>query len=367
MILVAASWLLSLAGPQPASSDAAANLVLVRFQVSREARYVDDLKPSDIEILEDGQPQKVVLFEGGESTPHTVPADLVVLLDLSSAVLGPDRYGSGPDGFGFAALRDRLLVAARAVRLSVYVFDSRLMRLTPPTRDPVMLRGAFDAIQTAMNEARPSSGKPFRGDDQESDPQPPQPTARLRGEEVTLAESARKDNLALTTRVYEALTATIRDASAGPAAASRTMLLVSDGYSPTERKTEEVAAQAVQYDVPIYPVVTGYWYHGDLFPGPPGTKAERRAFQLWEQAMSMKLELISLGRKTGGRAWVPHTLDVESAGQFLGEIMARIRVEYLAGYYTEPSTGKPRERRVEVRLRSKDTGRLEGGTRVMVR
>ena len=47
------------------------SLALVRFHVVRNNRYVGDLKPADILLLENGATQRVALFEGAATAPRT--------------------------------------------------------------------------------------------------------------------------------------------------------------------------------------------------------------------------------------------------------------------------------------------------------
>jgi len=64
-----------------------ANLVLVRFQVSpQKGKLISDLRAEDIEVLEDGVPQQIALFEGGSFYPRTTPLEITLLFDCSGSV-----------------------------------------------------------------------------------------------------------------------------------------------------------------------------------------------------------------------------------------------------------------------------------------
>jgi hypothetical protein len=48
-------------------------------------------------------------------------------------------------------------------------------------------------------------------------------------------------------------------------------------------------------------------------------------------------------------------------------MVVQVRHEYVAGYSPAPSDGAPKARKAVVRLRSKELGKLLGGTRVVMR
>lgn len=62
-------------------------LALVAFRITPNRQMpISDLRPDDIEIREDGVPQKIAVFEGGRLNPRTVPVEMTLLFDCSSSV-----------------------------------------------------------------------------------------------------------------------------------------------------------------------------------------------------------------------------------------------------------------------------------------
>src|SRR6185436_10379928 len=62
-------------------------LVYVRFHVEKKGGYLDALKPDQIRVLEDGQPQKIALLETPATRERTVPPEVTLALDVSSSVM----------------------------------------------------------------------------------------------------------------------------------------------------------------------------------------------------------------------------------------------------------------------------------------
>lgn len=63
------------------------NLAMVKFHVVQKSQYAEDIRVDDIQLLEDGQPQKIALFEGPGGTKRTVPVEVVLLFDVSLSVM----------------------------------------------------------------------------------------------------------------------------------------------------------------------------------------------------------------------------------------------------------------------------------------
>src|SRR5690349_21828814 len=62
-------------------------LALVRFHAVQKNRYIDNLAPADIQLLEDGKPQKIAVFEGPATAARTVPVEVILLFDVSMSVM----------------------------------------------------------------------------------------------------------------------------------------------------------------------------------------------------------------------------------------------------------------------------------------
>lgn len=318
--------------PAPAQKEAAGqpvfrvetSLALARFHVVRKKKYVDDLRPGDIEILEDGVPQKVAFFEGGKGAPRTVPVELLLLFDTSLSVMNSGLL----DAFVF---KQNVLDGLPYASLSVYAFHNRLKRFAAPTRDLEALRRAFRGVEGYG-----------RGG----------------------------------TRLYEAVMQTAKDASSGAANATRLMLIFSDGFPTTDTKPEAAARVARYFGIPLYPVALG---HHRLVEqarnlqqravnarGMPNPNAMDRLQRLQAKEREI-LEFAQLGEMTGGRSYDPRDVNSDVIRRILAALVEQVQAEYVAGYYPGPSSGPRRPRKVEVRLRAAQTGKIYGGTRVLVR
>ena len=82
---------------------------------------------------------------------------------------------------------------------------------------------------------------------------------------------------------------------------------------------------------------------------------------------SLTAAFCGLGEKTGGLCFQQSSRSPEAAREIVTKVLEHVDAAYVAGYYAQPVAGEAKSRRVEVRLRSKNLGRLEGGTRLLVR
>jgi len=294
--------------PSSATFRVATNLALVRFQVvPAKGQFVTDLRPEDIELREDGVPQKISLFEGGRFYPRTIPLEIALLFDCSGSV--QDAGTLDPQVFD-----EHLLREYESVTVSVYGFSDRLIRLTGATRDGPRLMKAMDAVSQV-----PSGDTPLFG---------------------AIAETA-------------------RDAASLGGNATRMMVIFSDGES-TRRGDTARAAEAIQaaqeLDMALCPVVLAQ---------PPGGQPRGDPNPAWDlyRAASMA-SFVNLARATGGQAFdAVATRDVLPT--ILKSLAQRVRYDYVAGFYPSSSGGHKRHK-VEVILHSKQRGELVGGSRVLV-
>ena len=103
-----------------------------------DGKLVKGLRASDFEVLDRGQAQSIVQFQQGEDAS----ARLALLVDASgSMVVGPKRERS--------RIATELLAAGFQATdaASVFSFDSRVLRLTPYTKDRYELRDAVMSVQ----------------------------------------------------------------------------------------------------------------------------------------------------------------------------------------------------------------------------
>jgi VWFA-related protein len=275
-------------------------LALVRFQVSpQRGKFLTDLRAEDIEIREDGVPQEIALFEGGRFYPRRLPVEITLLFDCSLSVqeagkLNPSVFPRG------------LLDEYENASLAIYAFSDKLVRLTGATRTAAELNQALETV------GRFPAGK---------------------------------------TPLFEYMTATIREMTAGGHDALRILVVFSDGESTRtgdESRDTEAAAAARELGVAVYPVLLSR----------PGAAATME-----RQIVSVQ-KFVDLARSTGGESTV--TLDGEEVlPRVLRAVASRVQFEYVAGYHP-PAGVMRKQHEVEVVWRVKPRGEIVGGTRVVV-
>jgi VWFA-related protein len=317
-------WLLGiflpLAAQQPAPQPAAdtpvfrsdTNLALVRFHVVRKHSYASDLKRDDVILLEDGQPRPIASFEGGSSGPRSAPVEMILLFDTSGSVkqaglLDPLAYQT--------ALLDRL----PAVRLSVYAFNAALWKHCRSTRDPSEIEAALRRVLDG-------------------------PRAETEAARIAL-ELPRGRKGAAGTWLFEAIMAAAKDAS-GP------LVVFSDGLPTTTTRSEDAAAALAALGIPVYPVVLGH----------AGT-----AGKPWGPMQEMFMaDFARLAEGTGGRSFDPPAINLTVVREILAALAEEIRCEYVVGFAPPASSGGVRRHKLEVKLRSRELGSVQGGTRTVI-
>jgi hypothetical protein len=218
------------------------SLALVRFQVVHENTYVLNLKPEDVQLLEDGKPRKFTVFENGRAEGRNNLVDLVLLFDISGSVLNAGLLNP-------LVFKNSVLDGLPNVRLAVYGFSDDLRRYCLPTRDIAVLEGAFHSLGE-----------------------------RAAGEMIALKPPPKRSNKRPGTWIYEAVIAAAVDVmpkpdvhssvsfnpSAGdatelPSLSTAMMLVFSDGLANgSSAVPEDAAATAQELGVAVYPAVLGY-------------------------------------------------------------------------------------------------------------
>jgi VWFA-related protein len=334
---------LPLLGQEPVfRSDTA--LAVVRFHVVRKKYYVDDLKPEDVVLLEDGRPQSIAFFEGGPVKRRLVPVELILLFDTSGSVV--DEGLLNP-----LAFKQNLLDKLESVRIAVYGFNAVLERFCQPTRNPEELATVFRRVIDYRAGSQP------------------------RPERIQLKLPARrKSDPRGGTWIYESVAACAQDVAGLPGNATRMILMFSDGFPTTDTKPEEGAAVARELGIPVYPVVlghrklaeqaksilqTGYNNQGVLNDG---ARARLQRLEMQEQEIE---DFARLGELTGGRSFDPPMINLMMIESILGTMVGQVRCEYVIGFAPPAGSGDPAKHRLEVRLKSKDLGKVLGGMRVV--
>jgi hypothetical protein len=226
------AWLLAaapLAAQETPVFRTGTSLALVRFHATKGGRYLDNLTPGDLLLLEDGRPRPFSLLEGGR-TARTVPVDISLLFDTSGSVADNGLLDA-------VAFKTGLLEGVPNARIAVYGFSAKLRRFCPPTRDYETLRAALDGL-----------GERFAG--------------RAVNIPIDLPPK-RKADARGGTWIYESVIGAARDAAAQPGNATRMVVVFSDGFASTDSRPEDAARLCEELGIPVYPIVLGHWKLGE--------------------------------------------------------------------------------------------------------
>ncbi|MGD1094379.1 MAG: VWA domain-containing protein [Bryobacteraceae bacterium] len=284
------------------------NLALVRFRFHpKRGVLIQDLRPEDIELREDGVAQKIAVFEGGRFDTDSVPVEISLLFDCSASVV---RIGAlNPHVFS-----EKLLDEFPNVSIAIYGFSDSLVRFSGPTRDPEALRKAMDQVRST----------------------PPGNTA-----------------------LFGSIAETVHDAATTGVNVVRMLVIFSDGQSTSANDVDQVVAAtrlANQSGTALFPVMIG-----EL---PMADKEVRLTRYPIASSIS---DFLKLAPSTGGKILAGFT---EGGGGpslpfVLKSLANEIRSDYVAGFYL-PRSGEQKPHKIEVVLRSKDRGRLDGANRIIV-
>jgi tetratricopeptide (TPR) repeat protein len=303
------------AEPAPSAFRVDTNLALVPFQVlPKKGKLTAALTPEDIEVYEDGVPQKTVLFEGRRDTQSGVPVDIALLFDCSGSM----QAAGAVDPYVF---HTSLLDEYENVSVAIYGFTGKafaglfgadmsepdLKRYTTPTRNARTLKKAMDAVLTL----RPSN-----------------------------------------TPLFTSIAETVRDMAESGRAAIRMLAIFSDGMSVSVGgadldRVEYARQEALRHGVILYPVQV-------VQPG-SGMYVSPASIGGFE----------GLGRTTGGRSFI-----ATATGSVLPNILKSLAKQvlpytYVAGYYPG-TTDSGKRHEAQVMLKNKNKGDLKGGSRTVV-
>jgi VWFA-related protein len=343
-VRLAAAWLLAvapLAAQETPVFHSGTTLALVRFHVVQKGRYVEGLKPDDVVLLDNGEPRTFTVFESAVSGRRTIPVELSVVFDTSGSVMNEGLLNP-------LVFRSEILKGLDNVRVAVYGFSNELRRYCPPTRDYETLRAALEALRDGRRAAAvkiPIALPPKR----KSDP---------RGG----------------TWIYEAAIGVARDVAPQPPAASRILVIFSDGFGTTTSTPEDAAKVCEEMGVTVDPVVLGHWKLLDEMRNEqqkesarssknPSANPSATADRLNDKQTDIE-HFGSLGRLTGGHAFDPPQMDLTILRRILAGLVGEVRTEYVVGF--TPDEGEQgRRHKLTVRLRDKSAGQVVGGTRVL--
>jgi hypothetical protein len=394
LILSTACLLFAQRTPQESlpSFNSESKLVLVSFNVVRGAYFAPDVKKDDVVLLQDGKPREFAIFEGPGSGSRP-PLELVLLFDTTT--LPPpdsrikvkthwDREATYEftKQWGDKESRSILEKAGADVRVSVYRYDhDRLQGLCRSARDPQTLTNAIRRLPEPMRAEETVPLTMPKGHMTIFDK-----AAKQNGHEPDPKQTAAFWPQSWT---YEAVIDALKDATAGAGAAMRALIVFSEMDGPTTTKTQDAADQANALGIPVYPVVLDYdeylrhpfsqggAYHGGLNPGareiprpdsvprydpeaPPNSLA---AVRVWSTLGMIPMDRFArLALLTGADALFPSRLNASVVDNILNVIRDKGLSQYVVGF-APPASGQERKHRLEIKLKSKSTGKLKGGDR----
>jgi hypothetical protein len=268
------------------------------------------------------------------------------------------------------------------VRVSVYRYDhNRMQRLCRSARDPQTLTNAIRRLLAPMP-------------DEESVPLT-LPKGRMTFEDDIVKRGGSKMDpkrpMWPLSWTYEAVIDTLKDSTAAQGHAMQALIVFSETDGPTFTKPQDVADQAIAMGIPVYPVVLnlneylrhpfskGGLYHGGISPGAvpiprpewapqydPSAERSPAAIRNWSSKDTIPMVRFgSLGPLTDAEALYPSYLDASVVDSILGVIRDKGLSQYVVGF-APPASGQQRKHRLEIKLKSKSTGKLRGGDRTAV-
>jgi hypothetical protein len=190
--------------------------------------------------------------------------------------------------------------------IAIYGFSDDLARFSRPTRDAAALKKATDLVASIPQRDTP---------------------------------------------LFGSIADTVRDAATTGANVIRMLVIFSDGESAwpgDENRVAEATRVAEESGTVIFPVMLN---------------KSAAADHSMDSADSIH-DFMNLAASTGGKGFQGF-MGTDVLPSVLKSLASEIRSEYVAGFYV-PVSGEAKRHRIEVVLRSKDQGRLYGGSRTLV-
>lgn len=314
-------------------------LVLLSFHVTQAKHNVTELTPTDVLLLEDGKPRDFSIFDSPAAKTR-MPLDLVLLFDTNPAIpyfWDPDAVYSFVRDWDEAMSRAALANQAADIRISVcHAAGQDLYRLVRATTDAPQLLDAFRSLLTPEAGTAIPLFLPPKRDRVEPGP--------FTNDYVTSAF------ISTVSRGWplEAAIGTLNDVTTAPDKVARMLVIFSEGIGGTTTIPEDVGNHALDLGIPIYPIVTNY--QGHITSSYP-----RNQFRMGQFA--------KLGKMTGGRAVEHQKIDAATLRMILESVETDGLSQYVVGFEPSPTRGTSKAHKLEIKLVSKSSGKLEGGTR----
>jgi len=366
--------------PQPTVRiSTSVNLVVVDVTVKdKSGKAIEGLKASDFTLLEDGKPQKILVFEPQklsiEPAPPEPPPTLGDKDDLpdepktaiSTQSPGKVQYQDKRlmvlfFDFSSMAMPEQLRAQEAALKfldtqitpsdmVAVMLFTSTIQIKSDFTDNRTMLKDVINALP--IGEMSELAGDADTGDDN--------------GEDTGAAFVADETefNIFNTDRKLAAIEDAVRKLAALPE--KKALIYFSSGVSKTgvenQAQLEASINAAVKANVSIYPIDAR-----GLMADPPGggaSKGASRGSGLFnggvQNAQRASINdsqetLVTLASDTGGKAF----LDTNDLSTGLKDVQQEYRSYYILGYYTTNTARDGKYRRIVVKLNNNLSAKLE--------
>ncbi|HTH37061.1 MAG TPA: VWA domain-containing protein [Pyrinomonadaceae bacterium] len=264
----------------------------------KDRRLLLTLKPEDIKILENGQPQEINAF----SKQIDLPLSLAILIDTSAS-----QERTLPEEKIAAIAFIESVIRPTKDEVSVISFTGESTLEQGMTNNVTRLRRAIDRVKFV-----PPSG--YIGGGVIAPGTPP--------------ISSGNQAIAGSTAIWDAIWVTSAEVlGPAPEKTRRAIILLSDGVNTSGRKKiEEAVDAAIKAEAVIYSIGVGDDYYGGVNKG----------------------SLSKVSERTGGRAYFPR--DERELREAFKQIQEEMRSQYLLAYEPSNPTKDGTYRKIEIQL-----------------
>jgi VWFA-related protein len=264
----------------------------------KDRRLLLTLKPEDVRILENGQPQEISAF----SKQIDLPLSLSILIDTSAS---QERTLPEEKMAAIAFLESVIRPAKDEVSVISFTGESTLEQ--GMTNNLARLRRAIDRVKFVPPSGYIGGGVIAPG------------TPPISGGNQTIAGS---------TAIWDAIWVTSAEVlGPAPEKTRRAIILLSDGVNTSGRKKlDEAVDAAIKAEAVIYSIGVGDDYYGGINKG----------------------TLNKISERTGGRAYFPR--DERELREAFKQIQEEMRSQYLLAYEPSNPSKDGTYRKIEIQL-----------------
>lgn len=279
-----------------------------------KTRNAPELGAQDIEIFDNGVPQRVAVLERTGMVGASVPADVILLFDYGWRI----RPYIDPRHIDLHFI-DEL----ENVRISIYGYSDFVYRLIRPTRNMAQLTAAMVNLSRIPNV--PSTAP-------------------------------------------DVILQTIQDAVTIPGSRPRMMIIYSGATEcagQVPRENAKVVELAKEYDIALFPVAI----QPQRPPAPQASVGGREALRdpfPTSPDFSVVGLFLDIGPATGGKGFARYAMPQAVFQEVFKYVRSQAKSEYAAGFYPGAmSNGEGVSHKIEVRLK-RHIGEISGGVRTAV-